>query len=295
MFENVIKGLPVEVNPKNLYLSMDDINLDSITNRLFKLDNMSDQDLYNLVSKTYQYLLDEMFISKNMELIAFLYTNPRFIMTLTNVISRPDVKLTNLQTVYCNKLAYDFFTAKGEKDKYIRALLVNLVKTVNRSIMPSLIGLGLNEEISSYFVNARYSSLKENIQVKRLNLEIMKQSSEIMTVQMIVDIYGKLFDRISPLFDGIMYDYWPSEQFQSMNQDVEDIYATINVAILEIVNNLPEDIMYHLLKNFYDSYHLINLDKKVRFNIYSFCKEDYPRLDYTLEMLRREGIILPQS
>ena len=90
MFEQYTQGLPLEVNPKNLYLSMDDTNLESIKSRLFQLDDLSDQGLYNLISKTYQYLLDEMFISKNMELIKFLYTNSRFIMSLTNVISRPD-------------------------------------------------------------------------------------------------------------------------------------------------------------------------------------------------------------
>lgn len=293
MFEEIVKGLPTEVNPKNLILSMEDTNLNSITNRLFKLDNLSDQDLYNLISKTYQYLLDEMFISGNVELISFLYTNPRFIIMLNNVLSRPDIKLTYLQTVYCNKLAYDFFTARGDKDEYVRTLLINLIKTVNRSVTPSLIGLGLSEEIVSYLTNARYSSLKENIQVRRLNLEIMKRPTDIMTVQMIVDIYGKLFDRITPLFDGIMYDYWPNEQL--VEQRVEDAYATINIAILEIVNNLPEDIMYHLLRNFNETYQILNSNKKVRFNIYSFCKEDYPRLDYTLEMLKREGIVLPMS
>ena len=74
MFEEYLKGLPLEVNPKTLTLSMDDTNLDSIKNRLFKLDNLSDQELYTLVYKTYQYLLDEMFISGNLELINFLYT-----------------------------------------------------------------------------------------------------------------------------------------------------------------------------------------------------------------------------
>lgn len=293
MFDNIIKGLPFEVNPQTLYLSMDDANLEVIKNKLFKLGNLSDPDLYELIRKTYPYLLDEMFISKNMELITFLYTNPRFIMNLTNVLSRPDVKLSYLQTVYCNKLAYDYFTARGEKDKYIRDLLINMVKVVNRSTTPSLIGLGLHETLVSYLTNARYSSLKDHIQVKRLNLIIMNQPSDVMTVQMIVDIYGKLFDRISPLFDGIMYDYWPPEQF--FNQEMEEVYATINVALLEIVNNLPADIMYHLLKNFHETYNLVNLNKKIRFNIYSFCKEDYPRLDYTLELLKSEGIILPVS
>ena len=293
MFEEVIKHLPLEVNPKNVYLSMNETNIDYMKSKLFQLDKLSDEEVYHLICKTYPYILDEMFISKNMELIKFLYTNPRFIMTLGNVLSRPEIKLNYLQTVYCNKLAYDYFTARGDKDNYIKALLINLIKTVNRAVTPGLIGLGLNEELASYLTNARYSSLKENIQVKRLNLIIMNQSSDIMTVQMIVDIYGKLFDRITPLFSGIMYDYWPNEQF--VNQDMEDVYATINIAILEIVNNLPENIMYHLLKKFYETHQLINLNKKVRFNIYSFCKDDYPRLYYTLEMLKQEGIYLPMT
>ena len=293
LFDEVVKKLPLEVNPKNVYLSMDDTNIDSIKKRLFKLDELSDEELYHLVSNTYSYILDEIFISKNMDLIKFLYTNPRFLMTFNNVMSRPDVKLSYLQMVYCNKLAYDYFTAKGDKDDYIKALLINLIKTVNRSVTPGLVGLGLGEELASYLTNARFSSLKEQIQVKRLNLVIINQSTDIMNLQMIINIYGKLFDRITTLFDGIMYDYWPVDQFAS--KEMEDVYATINVAILEIVNNLPEDIMYHLLKNFYESHQLINLNKKVRFNIYSFCKDDYPRLDYTLQVLNSEGIVLPMS
>jgi hypothetical protein len=290
MFEDIISKLP-QANVKNVYLSMDESNVDYMKSKLFKLEEFSDEEVYNLICKTYSYILDEMFISKNMELIKYLYTNPRFIMTLGNVLSRPDIKLTYLQVIYCNKLAYDYFTARGEKDKYIRALLLNLTKGVNRSIIPSLIGLGLNEELASYLANARYSSQKEDIQVRRLNLIIMNQDPDIMTEQMIVDIYGQLFDRITPLFSGIMYDFWPNELF--INEEMEDVYATINIAILEIVNNLPEDIMYQLLKKFYESHQLINLDKKLRFNIYSFSKEDYPRLDYTLEVLKHEGIILP--
>lgn len=290
-FNQIIKDLPFEVNPKNTYLSMQDTNLECIKNKLFNLDKLSDQELYNTIYTSYKYILDDIFIAKNSDLIRFLYTNSRFIMTFTNVLSHIDLEPT--ETIYCNKLAYDYFTARGDKDKYIRALLVNLVRTVNRSVMPSLIGLGLNEELAAYLVNARYSSSKENIQVRRLNVIIMNQPSEVMTVQMVVNIYGKLFDRVTPIFTGIMYDYWSSDQFN--NPEMEEVYATINVALLEIVNNLPDDIMYHLLRNFSESYNLINSDKKIRFNIYSFCQEDYPRLDYTLRMLGQDGIMLPMS
>lgn len=291
MFSEVTKKLPLEVNPSTVFLNMNDSNIDYLKNRLMSLDKLSDEEVYYLILKTYQYILDEEFIAKNAELIRYVCTNPRFLMNFSNVISRPDINLSLSQVINCNKLAYDYFTARATKDEYIKALLLNLAKTVNRQKTPGLIGLGLNEELVNYLVNARYSSLKEDIQVKRLNLIIMNQFIEVMTVQMIVDIYGKLFDRITPLFSGIMYDYWPREQFAS--QEMEEIYATINIALLEIVNNLPENIMYHLLKNFYDTHVLVNPSKKLRFNIYSFSHDDYPRLAYTLETLKREGIILP--
>ena len=293
MFSEVLKKMPLDFNPLNHHLCMDEGNIDIIKSRLFGLDKLSDQDAYNLIYKTYPYILDEMFISKNMDLIKFLYTNPRFVMNLGNVLSRPEIRLNYTQTIYCNKLAYDFFIARGDKDEYIKTLLINLVKTVNRNVLPGLIGLGLSEELAAVLANARYSTLKDNVQVKRLNLEIMKMSSSVMSVQMIVDIYGKLFDKITPLFTGIMYDHWNPDQFKT--KDMEEIYGTINVALLEIVNNLPENMMYQLLKNFYESHQLIHLNEKVRFNIYSFCKEDYPRLYYTLQCLNNEKIVLPMK
>lgn len=289
MFEKYIKDMPIELNPQNQYLHMENVNLDHLQNCLFNLDNLSDQDLYNLIFNSYKTIIDEILSSKNADIINFLYTNARFLMSFTNVLSR--VELSESQKILCNKLAYDYFTARCPKDDYTRALLLNLVKTVNRAIMPGLIGLGLNEEIAAYLVNARYSTNNEEIQVRRLNLEIMKCTSELMTVQMIVYIYGKLFDHVSPLFSGIMYDYWSNESL--VTSDVEDIYATINIAILEIVNNLPDNIMYPLLSKFRETHDLLYPSRKIRFNIYSFCPEDYPRLDYMLQVLRQDGITVP--
>lgn len=289
MFEKYIQDAPLELNPKDHYLFID--NEVSLQKRLFNIDNLSDQDLYKVIYDSYNGIIKEV-DSKNVELINFLYRNARFIMTFTNVLSRPDIELNHLQKISVNKLAYDYFTARGNKDNYIRALLLNMVKTVNRSVMPGMIGLGLNEDIAAYLVNARYSTEKsEDIQIRRLNLEIMKCSSEVMTVQMIVNIYGKLFDHVLPLFSAIMYDHWPNDSF--VNNEMEDIYATINLAILEIVNNLPEDIMYQLLVKFKETYDLMNHGQKLRFNIYSFCEADYPRLGYMLQLLRQDGITMP--
>lgn len=291
MFSELTKKLPMEVNPNNVTLNMNDYNIDYLKNQLLNNDKLSDEGLYQLIRKTYTYVLDEEFIANNANLIRSIFTNSRFLMNFNTAITRPEINLSLSQVINCNRLIYDYLTARCEKDDYIKALLLNLAKTLNRNKTPGLIGLGLNEELVNRLVNARYSSVKEEIQVKRLNLIIMNQYTDIMSVQMIVDIYGKLFDRITPLFSGIMYDHWSLEQFA--NQEMEDIYATINLALLEIVNNLPEDMMYLLLKNFYDTHVLINTDKKLRFNIYSFSHDDFPRLSNTLEILRHEGIVLP--
>lgn len=290
MFEEVIKQLSREdTDTRNVYLHLEESNIEYMKKRLLSMDQLSDEEAYHVISVTYKHILDEIFISNNGKLINFLYTNTRFIMIFTNVLSNPKTVLTEDQKIYCNRLAYDYFTARCEKDDYTRSLLLNMSKTVNRTIIPSLVGLGLNEELAAYLVNARYSSKKEDIQVKRLNLVIMQQPVNVMTVQMIVDIYGKLFKRITPLFSGIMYDIY----HEFINKDMEEIYATINVAILEIVNNLPDNIMYNLLRNFSVSHSLIHLDERIRFNIYSICKDDYPRLYNMLEMLSADQINIP--
>ena len=67
MFEEVVNQLPLEINPKTLSLSMNESNIDYMSDRLFQLDKLSDEEVYHLVCKTYTYLLDEMFISKNMD------------------------------------------------------------------------------------------------------------------------------------------------------------------------------------------------------------------------------------
>lgn len=288
MFENYNYA---DTGTDQVPLSFDYLSIETVKNNLSNIDDISDKDLYILVLKTYGLILEEVFVLKNIELIKVLYNNPRFIMTLTSVLGNPEVEVTNTQKIWCNKLTYDYFTSNSQKDDHIKALLIKLSNTVNRSYTPGLIGLGLNETLVSYMVNARFSSEKEQIQVRRLNLIIANQSPDVMTVQMIVNIYGQLFDHITPLFDGIMYDVWSQDQLEDKN--IAEVYSTITTAIIEIVNNLPIDIMQQLLYNFSESYRLLNNGKPVRFNIYAICQEDYPRLYMTLESLKQQGVYLP--
>lgn len=264
-------------------------SIEEVINMLRHVDDYSDRDLYELVKKTYSMILDEIFTIKNVDLIRMLYNTPKFITALTAVLG--EVELNQIQFIWCNKLTYDYFTSTAEKNSYVKALLLQLSSTVNRRYTPGLIGLGLNENLVSYLVNARFSTEKEDIQVKRLNLILMNQSPDIMTLQMIVDIYGKLFDRITPLFSGIMYDYWEPESL--MNDSIAEVYATITMAIITIVNNLPQDLCLQLLKSFAESHCIVNIGKSVRFNIYAIVEEDFPRLYLCLKILKANNIVLP--
>lgn len=264
-------------------------NIESVREMLNKVDSFSDRELYTLLKNVYTIVLDDIFITKNVELIRTLYNAPKFIQVLTVVLG--EVELTPVQTVWCNKLTYDYFTSTAEKDSYTKALLLKFSSVVNRKYIPGLIGLGLNEDLVSYLVNARFSTEKEEIQIKRLNLILMNQSPTMMTVQMIVDIYGKLFDRITPLFTGVMYDYWDNASLN--NDSIVEVYANITMAIIEIVNNLPQNMCIQLLQSFAESHYMVNSGKTMRFNIYATVEEDFPRLHMCLNILKSRNIILP--
>ena len=298
MFEKFKKQLaedkPKEV--KQVGMNYTSLSEDVYKKKLMDINKLPDQEVFDIVSKSYRMIFDDIFVKKNPKLIHEVSTSPKFITALMQLFNNPNVAIDLDTLIYCNKMAYDYFHIYNEyeqKDSHVLELLQQLTRIINRNIIPGLIGLGLPETLAIYLANARFSSKKDFVQVRRLNVIICSEPVELMTEQMIVDIYGKLFDRITPLFEGIMYDVWEEKDFEYSMEGAREIYGTINLALLDIVNNLPNDIMEKLLTTFVDTHQMIRADNKLRFNINSFSPDDYPRLDTMIQNLKTRGIYLP--
>lgn len=260
------------------------IDLGKVKHILNNIQDIDQKEIYDILGRDYNLLLEAIFLENNQDVLD-LFNEPKFLIPATHVFNT--LQLTHEQKVYCNRLAYDYLTFNGEKDEYVKSLLINLSKVVNKAIIPNLCTLNLSEDIAILMAMARYSSLKEIINVKRLNVVIMNQPPELMTEQMIVNIYATLFDRALYLFEGIMFDYWESDDIEDIPKD--EIYATINLAILDIIECLPPKDLRLLLLT-YAQDHTIGFfsGENIRFNITAIAEQDYPRVYNMINYLEKE-------
>ena len=287
MFDVIDKILETPSQPK-VYDNLSDnvlLNPELFQEKLSNIDSLSDSELSDLIKKTYNILLDE--IDKKQYNGLSLFTNVRFLSTFLQVVRA--IRLTETQRKTVNKLCYDYLTWTHEKDENVKNLLFNMAKVVNQDVLPGLLGLGLNEELASFLALSRFSSSKEMINVKRVNFIIRTQPSQLMTEQMIVNIYSKLFKHVSPLFTGTIIDV---ETFTEEQEDASLVYSTISNAVLDILNTLTlEDIRkvllsYNLTREYYYQ------GKPVRFTM-NALSDDYARINVVLAALKEEGVILP--
>jgi len=268
-------------------------NIQVLYDKLSNIDKVSDKELYSLLKIGYKDLLKDIF-NKDTPLYLTLLTNSKFITIFIQVLSSEildyDCK------VYCNKIAYDYLTLSENKDKYIQQLYYTLSKVVNRGIIPGLLGLGIQEDLASYIALARYSSLKEMINVERVNFIIISSSKEhVMAEQMIVWIYEKLFDRVTPLFEGVMFDILTEDDEDNYTDNMLETYSTISLAVLDIMNNLPSQDIRKVLISYVGDYELVYRkpnQKTTRFSMDSLST-DYSRINQAIEDLKLETIYVP--
>lgn len=272
----------VTIDLSNLELANPAALLDKIMN----LDSLSDNELFDIIKNYYNIILDDIFKNKTAALVD-LFLNPRFIQVSTQAFY--SVQLTDTQKCRVNKMVYDYLVLNREKDSYIQTLLMSLSKTINRDKIPLLCAKKIPEDLASLLALSRYSSEKDTINVKRLNRIIMMQSQDLMTEQMVIDIYLTLFDHVTPLFEGIMLDVISP---YGMTPAQSEIYATITLAMFDIIHELPSADLYQLFKSFATDKQLLYPDNSVRVNLESCSVNDYPKIIRVIDILKQEGIYL---
>lgn len=265
------------------------INRNFFKDQMEYIDTIRDRDLYNLVKEAHRSILEGI-MTKNDTSYIDAFTNPRFLSALIQVLG--NVTLDHEERICCNKLAYDYFTLKNN-DSYIKQLFYNLSKIVNRDKIPSLLSIGVPENLAIHLALARYSSNKESINVKRVNFIITTSPKEVMTEQNIVYIYERLFDNFTPIFTATMTDVYNDEE-EWVTDDIMEVYSTVSLAVLLILNNMTSDKIRKVLISYTGDYNALysNRPNSKRFSLRSLSA-DYSRITSVVEALQEEGVYVP--
>lgn len=253
--------------------------------RITHLDQMTDQDCYN-------------FIKGNMEYIATLITNrewkyPQVLLT-NKFLDTYNRVLTSIPITYpikiaSNSICYSYLVQQVNDDNMDKMLQIS--RTVNYPYIRALVGLGLPEGIAFKLAMCRFSSLKESTNIRRLNFTMAKQDPDIMTCQMIVWIYEKLFDQAGELFEQTMFEYYSPEQELDLGNDFSEVYSTISLAILTIVNNMSMANIDRIIRSYIADWEYSGRPP-VRFSLISLSA-DYSRIQTIVEIITKEGTYVP--
>lgn len=280
--------LPVEAEP--VYVKTDFVSPeDRVVPILKDSSKLSDAELYNEIKVTYPAMLTECFISMHSDLIRglFMSNNVKFLSVLASVMQ--SAQLMPDQRVYMNKIIYSAFRLNG-LDEYTMSLIVNIGKSVNRDTMPALVSF-MPENVACHIAVLRNSSFKDTTNVKRVNKYLTKcLNYDDNTEKVIVMIYDALFTKVTSLFEGTMFDVVDK---LTMSDNEREIYATENLALLDVLESMPSEYIEQVLKTYAGDKSLLYNDMPVRFSFQSVARSDYPRSVAIAERLSATGSYIP--
>lgn len=262
--------------------------------KLSNISNMTNNELYEVLMLAYPTILNKTFIEKNKAIIANLFMNERFVSIFSQVLTNVTIPFTNDQKTNCNRLIYDYIVYNGDKkSKHVMEILYKVGKTINRDMVPIMCSLGLNEQLAIDLIIARFSTKDEYLGMQRVNVVIINSDISIMTEQMIVWIYEKLFDHLTQMFEGIMFDVWNEDDF--INEDKEEIYGLINLAILDILQDAPMKSIISVISSFAQDRYYVYSKHPIRFNIKAISVSDYGRVIEAIDHVEKDrGFKVPE-
>lgn len=251
------------------------------------LDQRSDIEVMNFLKVNLEFICNRI-LSNEWDCPDVLISD-KFMRNFSQVLTT--VNITHGMRVAANKICYDYLTSGITIDDNVKDKVLRLSRVVNYAYIQQLVGVGLDEVTASNLVLCRFSSIKEKINIRRLNFVICTKDPEVMTTQMIVYIYEKLFDRVGELFKETMWEYYTPDQEVELGNDFLEIYSTVSLAILTIVNNMPMASIEKIITGYVTDWEYIGRPP-TRFSLISLSA-DYNRIQLVVEALTERGIYVP--
>lgn len=307
-FVNDIRNMPVD-QPKMSNVNITDnpsINADLLKRYILSDVPVTEGELYKIVRQSYKDVL-RCIVDLNIQEYLQYCTTPKFIAVLQQVLTLlKDIDSDTRR--YCNTIAYDYITMfsdyKDEEHTVVADMLMKLSQIVNRDIIRRLTVVGLNEEIAGYIALSRYSSNNESTNIMRVNFILCKNvqsyynlhydTDTLNAEQLIVNIFQELYDHLSILFESTMFDVYDMEA-DWMTDSMMDMYGIISMAILDIMDTMPLQLIETVLRGYAIDYLSIKEKKgscPTRFSMRSLS-EDFSRINTVVEELRSQGVYIP--
>lgn len=257
---------------------------------LQNIDNMTDIDIYKILSASYPIFLSENI--NNMALV-HLRKNPKFINILSQVLM--EVELTNNQRTYCNSMIYKELSETDNPS--IKRIYYILGFIINQNVVNRLMQIGLDKALSIYLSVVSESSFDIKDNISRLNFTILCSHPNIMTTQKITDIYCSIFDTVSEVRDLFLITLRDINILTSdsnwVTQEVLEIYNNMNYAILSLLESLNIDTLVSILRE-YANMNLIEdiTEEDIRFSFKNIDTNQFPNIIRARDLLASDGLEL---
>ena len=272
-------------------------NLSILKQNIDNVDSMSDVELRNFIKRCFKSIMVNLF-GKEMPKYIHYFQDVRFLDAFIDVLKSMDF-IEKDDIVRLNTMCYHYITIPKDKQNYrVVSRMMEVSNIINRHNLPRLLGLGLSSNLASILLIARYSDIDLNVCVKRVNFIIITQPKELMSERMIEEILKILYnvlDDMVRIFPPIMMDILPDYDENNPNtlwisEDIQEVNSTLNLALLNILDNLPTQTIRSVLLNYMEAMNMVYKNYQVRFSL-RCLSEDYYRINNVInEMALNEGI-----
>ena len=260
-------------------------NLEILKQNIDHVNDMSDSELRSFIKKCFKSIMRDLFGAEMPKYIKY-FQDIRFLNAFIDVVLSLEF-IDKEDIIRINTMCYHYITLPKDKQDYrVLDRMMQLSNIVNKLNIPRLLGLGLSSNLASILLIARYSDIDLNVCVKRVDFIIITQPKELMSEKMIEEIFKILYnvmDDFHRIFPYIMMDILPEYDENNPNtfwvtDDIQEVNSTLNLAILNIIDNLPSQTIRGIILNYSEAMSMIYKNQTVRFSLRNLS-EDYYRIN----------------
>ena len=260
-------------------------NLEILKQNIDHVNDMSDSELRSFIKKCFKSIMRDLFGAEMPKYIKY-FQDIRFLNAFIDVVLSLEF-IDKDDIIRINTMCYHYITLPKDKQDYrVLDRMMQLSNIVNKLNIPRLLGLGLSSNLASILLIARYSDIDLNVCVKRVDFIIITQPKELMSEKMIEEIFKILYnvmDDFHRIFPYIMMDTLPEYDENNPNtfwvtDDIQEVNSTLNLAILNIIDNLPSQTIRGIILNYSEAMSMIYKNQTVRFSLRNLS-EDYYRIN----------------